>query len=188
MPSGRHQGSDRNHYETFEDGLDSEDIAILDEGINSIPPPLSSPSSYPGLTKPIAIPQIAISSMIKPPSPFTRAYAPVLSYYGLSKRDFLKMVDTINICLAASPPFQVMQIASTGIGFIPHHWATAASAGLGVLAGAGTAATTYVRTKRFFDKINKEVWEPRGLKMAMIKDPELLTLLEISEQAAWSRT
>jgi hypothetical protein len=170
-----------------DDDLDSQDIAILDQGIRSIPPPICSRSSYPRLAKIIIIPQISLGSKLQPPMPFTRVYPPSLSSYDLSKHDFLTIIDTFNISLSASPPFQLLQLASTGIGFVPYHWALVVSAGLGVLAAAGTAATCYVRTKRFMDKINREVWEPRGLVMSMVKDPEVLRMLGLSEQAVLSR-
>lgn len=67
------------------------------------------------------------------------------------------MIDTINVCLSDAPPFQVLQLASMGIGFVPHHWATGVSAGLGLVAGAGTAATAYVRTKKCLEEMRDQV-------------------------------
>jgi hypothetical protein len=158
---------------------------FLDESLRTIPKPLHQPRSYPRLPKVIAIPQIAVGSKARPPNPITRAYAPLLSSYDISPADFMKMIDTINICLGPSPPFQVMQIASMGIGFVPHEWAMGVSAGLGLLAGAGTAATCYFRTKRCLEKMREEIWKPRGLRCTMIKDGELLKELAIPEEQAW---
>jgi hypothetical protein len=158
--------------------------AFLEKSLRTIPKPLHQISSYPRLPKIIAIPQIAIGSKSKPPNPITRAYASLLSSYDISPLDFMKMIDTINICLGPSPPFQVIQIASMVIGFVPHHWAIGASVGLGVLAGVGTAATCYFRTKRCLEKMREEIWKPRGLRCTLVKDGELLEKLGLSEEQA----
>jgi hypothetical protein len=72
-----------------------------------------------------------------------------------------------------------------GIGFVPHEWAMGVSAGLGVLAGAETAATCYFRTKACLEKMREDIWKPRGLQCTMIKDEKLLEELGISEEQAW---
>ncbi|KAF2665107.1 hypothetical protein BT63DRAFT_429052 [Microthyrium microscopicum] len=158
--------------------------AYLEESLRTIPRPLHQSSSYPRLPKVIAIPQIAIGLKIRPPNPMMRAYAQSLSAYEISPKDFMQMIDTINICLSPSPPFQVMQLASMGVGFVPHHWAQGVSAGLGVLAGAGIAGTCYLRMKRCLVKMREEIWKPRGLRCRLLKDRELLEVLGISEEQA----
>lgn len=158
---------------------------FIDANIHTIASPRSSLSHYPKLRRPIAIPQIAIGSKAQAPMPITRAYASTLQDYGISQQDFLRIIDTLNVYLAAAPPFQVMGAAGHVIGFVPHEWALGVSAGLGVLAGAGTAATVYFRAKRFFAKCNREIFEPRGLHMSMLKDAELLDLLGLSESEVW---
>jgi len=50
----------------------------------------------------------------------------------------------------------------------------AASAGMSVAAGLGTAASTIIRTRRFFDKVNREFFGPRGLKALICKSDELV--------------
>jgi hypothetical protein len=160
--------------------------AFLEESFRTIPEPLHQLSSYPRLPKIIAIPQVDVGSKARPPSPIIRAYAPLLSSFGISPPAFMKIIDTINICLGPSPPFQVIQIASMGIGFVPHEWAMGVSAGLGVLAGAGTAATCYFRTKKCIENVREKVWKPRGLQCNMVKDGELLGYLGIDEEQAWS--
>jgi hypothetical protein len=189
----RHDSFEYNDYNSSQVPMTAEqqaeeavaEAAFLEESLRTIPKPLHQLSSYPRLPKIIAIPQIAIGSKVRPPNPITRAYAPLLSSYDISPPDFMKMIDTINICLGPSPPFQVMQIASMGIGVVPHEWAMGVSAGLGLLAGAGTAATCYFRTKRCLEKMREDIWKPRGLRCTLVKDGELLEALDVSEEQAW---
>ncbi|KAF2490867.1 hypothetical protein BU16DRAFT_585220 [Lophium mytilinum] len=193
-PEPRHDSFDYNpHHERHQpmtpaqqaDEEAAAQAAFLEASLASIPKPLHRPSPYPRLPRIIAIPQIAIGSSARPPNPLTRAYAPLLSAYDIPPSAFLQMLDTINVCLGPSPPFQVLQVASMGIGFVPHEWAMGVSAGLGVLAGAGTAATCYFRTKQCLEKMREEVWKPRGLRCMMVKDGEVLEALGISEEEAW---
>lgn len=120
--------------------------------------------------------------------PFVRAYPPVLAEHGLSKADFLKLLDTTNICLSKCAPFQVAGLAGNVIGLVPHEWALGVSAGLGLIAGAGTAATCYFRTKHHIQKMNREIWEPRGLKITMVKDRELMEKMGLNEERVWDDT
>lgn len=189
----RHDSSDHEPYEESQQPMTAaqqaeeaeREAVFLEECLRFIPKPLHQTSSYPQLPRIIAIPQIGIGSKMRPLNPFTRAYAPDLANFDISQADFMKMIDTINICLSEAPPFQVLQVASMGIGFVPHEWAMGVSAGLGLIAGAGTAATCYFRTKKCLEKMRDQVWKPRGLRCQMLKDTELLQELGISEEQAW---
>lgn len=142
------------HDQDFSDAsseLDPREAAYLTSCIPSTLPP---PTCAPRLSRVVAIPQIGIKSMISTPPPVTRAYPPSLT--SIPKAEFLSILDTLNICITPWPPFQVVKAASTVIGCVPHHWALGVSAGLGVLAVAGTAATCHVRTKRWLQEVSKK--------------------------------
>lgn len=68
------------------------------------------------------------------------------------------------------------------MGMVPHHWAQAASLGIGVAAGVGTAAVSYARTKMYLEGVNREFFAPRGLKVRLVKDKEMAEVL--GEEAA----
>lgn len=55
----------------------------------------------------------------------------------------------------------------------PHHWAQAASFGIGMAAGVGTAAVTRIRTQRFLEAVNRDYFGPRGLKVSICKGHDL---------------
>jgi hypothetical protein len=67
-----------------------------------------------------------------------------------------------------------MHLAAAGIGIVPEPLFIGISWGLDALASAGTRVTKYYRLKAFMDKMNKDVWAPRGLEMKIVKDPELV--------------
>lgn len=52
-----------------------------------------------------------------------------------------------------------------------------AGASINVAAGVGTAATTLLRTRRFLEEANRELFEPRGLKVSICKDRNLVEKL-----------
>jgi hypothetical protein len=102
--------------------------------------------------------------------------------YDVIQKDFLKMIDTLNVCVAASPPFQAMHIAAAGVGLVPEPLFIGISLGLDAVASAGTRTTKYFRLKRFLERMNREVWNPRGLEMKVLRDPDLVRdLLGVDE-------
>ena len=144
----------------------------------SLPLPPSTP--YPRLTTPIALPQLTARSRLSHPHPFLRAYAPLLTtHYSLSQPAFLAIIDALNICVAHAAPFQALDLASLGIGLIPEPVAMGVSAGLDVISGVGNEATMWWRVKKLTERLNGEVWGPRGLEMRVIRDVELLRLLGV---------
>ena len=50
-------------------------------------------------------------------SPFSRAWAPILATHGVKPQEFLQFIDHLNVCKAASPPLQLLNLAGTIVGF-----------------------------------------------------------------------
>ncbi|RMZ86300.1 hypothetical protein DV736_g6474, partial [Chaetothyriales sp. CBS 134916] len=142
--------------------------------MNSIP----EPRRHAQLQRPIAIPQIDRNSLRSGPMPFMRAYAPCLMSNDITVDHFLAFVDNLTVAQAPSPPFQGLQLVGAGIGFVPHHWAQAASAGIRLAAGAGTAAVSAARTKMYLKGANEGFFNPRGLKVSIVSSDELDNLLQ----------
>jgi hypothetical protein len=95
----------------------------------------------------------------------------------------MAIVDAINIALAEPAPFKAMQIAGDGLGFVPDHICQGVSLGLGLAAGTGTAATAYIRTKRTLDRVNRDIFAPKGLKMEIVKDDEVMRQLNVTARS-----
>lgn len=89
----------------------------------------------------------------------------------------MHFLDSVTIALAPAPPFQAAQLVSNGIGFVPHHWAQATSAAVGLVAGIGSAAVSAGRSAAFMKKVNAAYFEPRGLKASIKKDRDLNVML-----------
>lgn len=63
--------------------------------------------------RPLALPQITYGDG----QPFLRAYGAELSRYNISMRDFLQVLDAINVAIIPSPENQIFQKAATIGGF-----------------------------------------------------------------------
>lgn len=59
-----------------------------------------------------------------------------------------------------------------------------AGTGMNVVAGAGTAAVSYGRTRHFLEKVNREYFAPRGLQVSLCKYQQLIEKLAIKNNAA----
>ncbi|KAL1895887.1 hypothetical protein Sste5346_004984 [Sporothrix stenoceras] len=145
----------------------------------------SSPSPSTALTRLIMIPQAYPASVLHPPAPFLRAYPPALASreIGISPALFVAIVDALNLCLAPPPPLQALNLVGQGVGLVPHHIAQGVSAGLGVVAGVGVAATRITKQKRFLAKVNADVFGPRGLAMEVVKDEAALGGVGLSQSS-----
>ena len=62
---------------------------------------------------PVVIPQTAPGLQ----QGFSRAWAPILETCGVRQHEFVQFLDHLNVCKAASPPLQVMNLAGTVLGF-----------------------------------------------------------------------
>ncbi|KIV95365.1 hypothetical protein PV10_03030 [Exophiala mesophila] len=151
------------------------DAQVLPRALGWIP---SKPSqrSFPRLGRLVAIPQIQPDTLRSGPMPFYRAYAPDLSYHAITLEEFVGFLDNLTVARAPAAPFQILQLASMGIGFVPHHWTQAASAGIGVVAGAGTASVSAARSKLYLKQANEQYFGPRGLKVTLVKDEKFRLL------------
>lgn len=142
----------------------------------------SSPAPPIALTRPILIPQAFAAGFHQPPPPFLRAYPPVLGAreINIPPALFVAILDALNLCLAPPPPLQALELVGQGVGLVPHHIAQGVSAGLGVVAGVGVAATRITKKKKFLARVNTDVFAPRGLVMEVVKDEAALRLVGVS--------
>jgi hypothetical protein len=157
--------------------LKQEDIATLEETLRWIPSQSLESPPYHRIDRPIVIPRQAIAGFTSPPFPFIRAFAPVLAYHQIDKATFVAFIDNLCVAQAPTPPLQVLNLAGTSLGLVPHHWAQAAGAGMRAVAGVGSKTVSVARTKMFLGMVNKKFFNPRGLKVRLCKDEELPRVL-----------
>ncbi|KAL5527873.1 hypothetical protein ACEPAG_6674 [Sanghuangporus baumii] len=117
------------------------------------------------LRLPLCLPQGTAGSN----AAFLRAYSPELQASGVQMNDWLHFVDGLNIAMSASPPLRVVELAGMVIGFVPHHWAMIASAGIQVAAGTGIQVLAKTLTDRYLRRANAEYFAPRGLRVRICK-------------------
>ncbi|KAM0337474.1 hypothetical protein ACHAPQ_003045 [Fusarium lateritium] len=147
-----------------------------------VPPPYTTQASTP-LSRPILLPATSIAGALSATPPFIRAYPPILSSYGISSKEFTAIIDAINIALAEPTPCTVLGVAGSGVGFIPEAIAQGVSMGLEIAAGAGSAASAYIRTKMVLEKVNREVFAPKGLVLEILKDDEVMRRLNTTAKS-----
>ncbi|KAK7439289.1 hypothetical protein Landi51_11266 [Colletotrichum acutatum] len=131
---------------------------------------------------PLVIPRVDFAGPLKVPLPFTRAYSPVLQAHGIYEEDFVAFLDNLTVAQGPPAPLTMLNTAGSMAGLVPYHWAQLAGGIANVTAGLGTAATRIVRTKLFLDEVNRDYFEPRGLKASICKSKSLAARLGCGEQ------
>ncbi|KAM0233988.1 hypothetical protein ACHAPO_006865 [Fusarium lateritium] len=134
-------------------------------------------------SRPIVLPSSSIGGGLEATPPFIRAYPPVLGSYGISSSEFMAIVDALNVALAEPAPLKAIQIAGDGLGFVPDPVCQGVSLGLGLAAGTATAATAYIRPKRVLERVNRDIFSPKGLKMEILKDEEIMRHLKTTARS-----
>ncbi|KAF4493629.1 hypothetical protein FAGAP_10246 [Fusarium agapanthi] len=144
-------------------------------------PPIERPTLSP--SRPIFIPSTSITGSLEVTPPYHRAYPLILSSYGISSKDFMAIIDALNIALAEPAPFKAMEVAGDGLGFVPNEIAQGVSLGLELAAGTGTAATAYFRERRVLERVNRDIFAPKGLVMKTMKDEEVMQQLNTTAKS-----
>lgn len=74
----------------------------------------SAGNSAPRLPVPVCIPQIGPDMRAS----FTRCWAPILETHDVRIEELCQFIDHLNVCKAASPPLQILNLAGTVTGFV----------------------------------------------------------------------
>jgi len=117
------------------------------------------------LDLPVCLPQITNGY----DSPFARAYNPRLEASGIEQDEWLKFLDALNIAMTASPPLRVVDMAGMAIGFVPYHWAIIAGVLTQTIAQTAMHVIQKTLTDRLLKHTNSTFFEPRGLKVRLMK-------------------
>jgi hypothetical protein len=116
--------------------------------------------------------------------PFIRAYANILAQYSMSQESFLAFLDELNINQIGHISFQYIRQAGTAIHLAGHLDPTGITklVGSSVKLTASLSELAYVKgpfSKKnlFLNRANKDVFNPRGLKVCILSGKELRKLL-----------
>ncbi|PLB49764.1 hypothetical protein P170DRAFT_409355 [Aspergillus steynii IBT 23096] len=128
--------------------------------LESHPTSYAVPQGHPVLPYPVILPQRRPRDRKRG---FIRAYAPVLDDFGIDQATFIDFLDTSNKACQASGWIGAINLASIGTMFMPSAIGMAVSVAIQIGTDVAIAAENRRKTNTYFDKINQEMYHPRGL-------------------------
>ncbi|KAL3469187.1 hypothetical protein BJX99DRAFT_81276 [Aspergillus californicus] len=123
------------------------------ENIRKLPYPVIIPQRRPGAKK----------------RGFVRAYAPVLADSGISQDVFIKFISDFNKASQASLWLQVVVVAADITGWSPSFTVAMTAMAIQIVAETAMQAQIRHRTNSYLDKVNEELFIPRGQYALVMK-------------------
>lgn len=159
-----------------------EDRSTVGQLLSWVPPaPSQNRSQMPPLIQPIVIPQLDV-----PPQgesvPFSRCYSDALSLHGIPMREFASFLDGLALAQAPNSALQGLKMFGAGMKSIPIPFIPLAGKGIAALATSGSGHSGS-RARLYIDRAKTEYFEPRGLRLSIIKDVDLSPRLQIPTHA-----
>ncbi|KAJ5167516.1 uncharacterized protein N7482_006297 [Penicillium canariense] len=156
-----------------QDRIDEAGLAHRFASAYPAPPPYSliQDAPLPQLPAPVVLPQRRPKNRERG---FIRAYAPVLNDCGIDQDMFIDFLNTAEKACQASPWLNAINLASIGTMWLPSITGIAVSIAIQIATDVAIAVEGRRKTNTFFNKINKEFFQPRGLYcLIMTWNPEL---------------
>ncbi|KAK6837464.1 hypothetical protein RU639_001461 [Aspergillus parasiticus] len=100
---------------------------------------------------------------------FVRAYAPVLADCGINQDVFLNFLEDFFQASKASPWIEVVYVAAGVVGFFPETAAQITSIIIQTVAGTAREIQSRHRANIFLDRVNQDLFMPRGLYVMLGK-------------------
>ncbi|KAH8430969.1 uncharacterized protein LDX57_008631 [Aspergillus melleus] len=162
---------DQLHHDSPPEYTPTQDVDQLARAfLESHPAAYSVPAGHPQLSYPVILPQRRPRSRKRG---FIRAYAPVLDEFGIEQAMFIDFLETSNKACQAAGWIAAINLASIGTMFMPSAIGIAVSIMIQVGTDVAIAAENRRKTNTYFDKINQEMFHPRGLHcLVMTWKPE----------------
>ncbi|PYI00304.1 hypothetical protein BO78DRAFT_330356, partial [Aspergillus sclerotiicarbonarius CBS 121057] len=105
---------------------------------------------------------------------FIRAYAPILSSFGITEPMFLDFLSTANKSCQAKGWLGLINLAALGAMFLPHGISLVVSVAVQIATSVVVEVDGRRRSNNFFDEVNREFFIPRGLFcLVMTWNPEV---------------
>jgi hypothetical protein len=145
------------------------------------PSPSKTASQMPPLLQPVIIPQLDL-----PPKgesvPFARCYSDFLSLHGIPMREFTSFLDGLALAQSPNSALQGLKMFGAGVAALPLPFIPLAGQGISALATSGSGHSGS-RARLYLERAKKEYFEPRGLRLSIIKDFDLNPRLQIPAHA-----
>jgi hypothetical protein len=152
----------------------------------------TSTSTY--LDLPIVIPRVCRNPRARAVigKPFHRAYAPVLSEFGISEEQFLTFIDELNLAKMGHPKVfgSMMTIGSVvhAAGYFDPTGITSLTGRsihlAGKLAALSSASGPMSRKSMFLKEMNETLFNPKGLSVSLISSKKLRPFLGLAPDRA----
>ncbi|KAJ5311944.1 hypothetical protein N7508_002774 [Penicillium antarcticum] len=159
-------------YSEAQEALD--EASLAHRFASEYPPPAYSPTGethLPQLPAPILLPQRRPKNRKRG---FIRAYAPDLAGFGIDQPMFSEFLDTAEKACQGARWLNAINLASIGTIFMPTATGIAVSIAIQIATDVAIAVDGARRSNTFFDKMNQEFFQPRGLFcLVMTWNPEL---------------
>ncbi|KAF9882678.1 hypothetical protein FE257_005652 [Aspergillus nanangensis] len=123
-------------------------------------PPAYCATDRPKLEYPVIVPQRRPQTRKRG---FIRAYAPALEEFGINQDMFIDFLETANRSCQGNPWLNAINLASIPAMFIPSAVSFAVSIMISVTTEMAIRADGRRKSNAFIDKINQELFRPRGL-------------------------
>ncbi|KAJ5691596.1 hypothetical protein N7488_012331 [Penicillium malachiteum] len=128
--------------------------------MTSIKMRLSGPITGKRLPCPVIIPQRRPGAKVRG---FVHAYAPMLAECGIGQDAFLGFLDTFHKASQASRWLEVLYLGVNVAGFVPETAAQITGFLLSFAVGTARELQARVRRNNYLDKMNQDLFMPRGL-------------------------
>lgn len=160
-----------------------EDRSAVAHLLSWIKPAPQAPSlGWPRLAQPVVIPQLGV-----PPTgesvPFQRCYSDALACRGVSMAEFTRFLDGLELAQSPSSTLQGLRMFGAGVTHVPIPV-------LGLLAGRGISALASSgsghsgsRAKLYLQEARERFFEPRGLRLHIVKDNDLNARVQVPTHA-----
>ncbi|KAJ5948357.1 hypothetical protein N7466_001372 [Penicillium verhagenii] len=151
-------------YTEVDEGMDMDEASLAHQfaDANPAPPPyiMNENLSQSRLSAPVVLPQRRPRTRDRG---FIRAYAPALAECGIDQTMFIDFLNTAEKACQAAPWLQAINLASIGTIWLPSVTGIAVSIAIQIATDIAIAVDGRRKTNSFFDQINKEFFQPRGL-------------------------
>lgn len=159
-----------------------EDKTAVGQLLSWIPrAPRLAPAQMPPLIQPVTVPQLDV-----PPEgesvPFARCYSDALLSHDVSLQDFMAFLDGLAIAQAPNSGLQGLKMLGVGVSSVPLPFIPLAGKGIKALASTGSGHSGS-RSRLYIERARKEYFEPRGLRLTVLRDKDLNPRLQIPTHA-----
>ena len=159
-----------------------EDKSTIGQLLAWIPPQSRRLSQPARLAQPVIIPQLDV-----PPHgesvPFQRCYSDALAAYDVSMQDFTRFLDGLEVAQLPGSALQGLKMFGVGVTHVPIPiLGTLTGKGISKLASSGSGHSGS-RARLYLEQAKERFFEPRGIRVSIVKDDDLNPRLQVPSHA-----